>query len=200
MADKVHRHREKPPAARIRSEVPSAVFFPGEVARLLGLEGVDYAQLRQLFVLTHTLRGEPEPGRGWSRFTLADLAATEVLVDLGGGREALARGRRLVFGDVERACDALRAMGFDNPLLQVPMARHGRRILARVGSHVIEPTSGQMALETAGDLIDAFLESRLIADRRVRAAIRAERRRLRPSWNRKVISTGLDARSEIVGM
>lgn len=198
MSDQVLRHQERSPAERVKTDVSAAVFFPGEVARLLGLTGIEYVQLRRLFVLARTTRGEEPPDRGWARFTLADLAATEVLVHLGGGREVLAAGRRLVLGDLSRACRSLRALGFDNPLLQVPMSRQGRRILARVGRHVIEPTTGQLALETAGEMIDAFLEARLIADRHVRAAIRAERRRVRPTWRQRVVVDGLDAASAIL--
>lgn len=198
MSDQVLRHQERSPAERLKHDVSTAVFFPGEVARLLGLDGIEYVQLRRLFVLARTTRGEERPGRGWARFSLADLAATEVLVHLGGGREAFVAGRRLVLGDVERACRSLRALGFDNPLLQVPMSRQGRRILARVGRHVIEPTTGQLALETAGEMIDAFLEARLIGDRAVRAAIRAERFRVRPRWRHRVVVDGLDATSAIL--
>jgi len=160
-------------------EVPTAVFFPGEVARLLGLEHVEYDQLRRLFVLARTLRGEDHPGRAWSRFSLADLAATEVLVALGGGRSRLRRGQRLILGDVEAACHALRALGIANPLLEVPMARLGRRVVARIGGYVVEPATGQLALEHVNDRIEEFLAERLIEDRQVRAAITAERRRLR---------------------
>lgn len=198
MSDQILHHRERAPAERLISGVSAAVFFPGEVARLLGLAGVEYSQLRRLFVLSRTTRGEDPPGRAWARFTLADLAATEVLVHLGGGRGALDAGRRLVLGDVERACRSLRGLGFDNPLLQVPMIRHGRRILARVGRHVIEPTTGQLALDTAGEMIDAFLEARLITDRQVRAAIRSERRRVRPGWRERIVVNGLDSISAIV--
>lgn len=180
MSRKVHGHLEKRPAERIASDVAEAAFFPGEVARLLGLDGIEYDQLRRMFVLSRVLRGEPSPGRKWSRFTLGDLAATEVLLRLGGGREQLALGRHLILGDVERACKALIDLGVQNPLLQVPMARDGRRILARVGEYVIEPVSGQLALEDAGQRVDQFLQERLIKDRTVRAAIRAERRRVNP--------------------
>lgn len=179
MSRSVHQHQEREPARRVQANAARAIFFPGEVARLLGLEGVEYDQLRKMFVLSRVLRGEPSPGRQWSRFTLADLAATEVLVGLGGGRERLARGRHLMLGGIEPACKALIGLGVSNPLLQVPMAREGRRILARVGNYVIEPVSGQLALEYAGDRIDAFLEKRLITDREVRLAIRNERRRLK---------------------
>ena len=75
---------------------------------------------------------------------------------------------------------ALRDLGFENPLLQVPLARVGRRILARVDSYVFEPASGQLTLDQTGRLIDRFLESRIIQDREIRRAILAEKRRIRP--------------------
>ena len=179
MADRVSNHRERAPRARLRSDLAAAEFFPGEVARLLGLEGVDYAQLRDLHRIGRRARGLATPGRKWARYTLADLAAVEVLVTLGGGRDALSKGRRLVLGDIVRTCDALRGLGFDNPLLQVPMARDGRRILARVNGFVLEPTTGQLVLESAWHQVDAFLEARLITNRQVRKAIRTERHSMR---------------------
>lgn len=174
----------------MRSDPAQAVFFPGEVARLLRLDGIDYAQLRQLYVLARVLRGEPTPGRQWARFSLADLAATEVLVSLGGGRHALTRGRRLVLGEIEATCAALTAMGFDNPLLQVPMTRDGRRILARVGAYILEPATGQLVLATVDASIEAFLAERLITDAKVRSAIRAERNRVRPTRRRRLLADG----------
>ena len=190
MGRRVHEHAERAPLRRVHGPAADAVFFPGEVARLLGLEGVDYSQLRRLFVLARTLRGElPEP-RSWSCFTLADLAATEVLVALGGGREVLTHGRRLVFGSIERTCLALREMGFDNPLLQVPLARDGRRILARVDAYVFEPASGQLTLEETGKRLDLFLKQRIIKDREVWAAIQAERRRVLPTRSRQLLLGG----------
>ena len=158
-----------------------AEFFPGEAARLLGLGAIDYAQLRELFRLARLARGSASTGRGWSRFSLADLAAVEVLVELGGGREALEEGRRLVLGDIEATCVALRRMGFDDPLLQIPLARDGRRILARVNAFVFEPTSGQLVLETTWQHVETFLEDRAISSREVRKAISEERRRSRPT-------------------
>jgi hypothetical protein len=179
MSRRVHAHSPKEPAERIQGDVAAAVFFPGEVARLLGLEGVEYDQLRKLFVLARLLRGEPHPGRRWSRFTLGDLAAVEVLVALGGGREQLVAGRRLVLGEVVKACRALRVSGIPNPLLQVPMVRVGRRVFAQVDDYLVEPTTGQLALGHVGDRLAEFLESRLITDRAVRAAIAREARTLR---------------------
>jgi hypothetical protein len=187
MADQIARHTERAPARRLRADVLAAEFFPGEVARLLGLTGVNYAQLREMYRLARVSRGLDEPGRGWSRFTLADLAAVEALVALGGGRAALKVGRRLVLGDIQQTCDALRRLGFDNPLLQVPMAREGRRILARVDGFVLEPSSGQLVLETAWQHVSAFLEARLIENRAIRSAILAERRRISPVKPRRLV-------------
>lgn len=183
MGRRVADHRERSPASR-RGVAASAEFFPGEAARLLGLDGVDYSQLRQLYLLARRLRGAPSPGRGWSRFELADLAAVEVLVSLGGGRERLARGRRLVLGQLEATCLALADLGFDDPLLQVPLSRDGRRILAKIDGYVFEPATGQLVIDGAAERVNAFLEDRLIDDRAVRAAIRAECRRLRPHRRR----------------
>jgi hypothetical protein len=157
-----------------------AGFYPGEVARLLKLSGVDYSQLRELYVLARKLRGEPEPTRTWARFSLADLAAVEVLVSLGGGRKALSKDRRLILGRIEETCNALRRMGFDDPLLQVPLVREGRQILAKVEQYIFEPASGQLVIEDTGVRIDRFLEQRIIEDQEVRAAIHDERNRVRP--------------------
>ncbi len=179
-------HGELQPASRTRSPLVEAHFFPGEVARLLALGEVDYSQLRRLFVLSRTTRGEVRPSARWARFTLTDLASTEVLVGLGGGRSRLQAGRRLILGDIENACAALREMGITNPLLDVPLARNGRRILAVVGRYVMEPSTGQFALGYAQDQIDSFLQERLIEDHAVRAAIRAERLRVQPMSTRQI--------------
>jgi hypothetical protein len=200
MGKRVHDHVERSPSRRLRGTSAEAVFFPGEVARLLGLDGIDYSQLRRLFMLARTLRGETPPPGSWSCFTLADLASAEVLVALAGGRERLALGRRLAFGNVEQACVALRQMGFEHPLLQVPLAREGRTILARVDAYVFEPASGQLTLEQTEEQVNLFLEQRIIKDRDVRAAIRAERRRLRPVRTRQLILNGETASLEGLDM
>jgi len=96
----------------------------------------------------------------------------------------LVLGRRLVFGRVEATCRALADMGFDNPLVQVPLRRDGRRILAQIDAYVFEPATGQLVIDGVADRVGTFLEERLIQDRSVRDAIRAERRRLRPRQRR----------------
>lgn len=179
MSRRVEGHRTTTPSERARGKIANLVFFPGEVADLLGLANVEYDQLRRLFVLARILRGEPHPGRKWSRFTLADLAATEVLVALGGGRSQLNAGKRLVLGELEAACLALRAAGIENPLLQVPMVRVGRRVFAQVDDYVVEPITGQLALDHVGDRLSEFLQEELISDRAVRAAINQQSRSLK---------------------
>jgi hypothetical protein len=77
-------------------------------------------------------------------------------------------------------------MGFDNPLLQVPLKREGRQILAKVDQYVFEPSTGQLVIEDAGDRIDRFLELRIIEDQEVRAAIHAERESVRHTSSERV--------------
>lgn len=168
-----------------------AVFFPGEVVRLLDLGDIEYDQLRSLYRLSRVTRGLPEPGREWSRFSLADLACVEVLIKLGGGREALRSGRRLILGDVKAACQALREAGVENPLLEVELSRiDRRRLVARVSGYVFEPATGQLVLEDVDRQIEAFLEERLINDLAVRRAIRREGRRVKPTKRTRAAVTG----------
>lgn len=195
MAQAVEGHRERAPSERLDGPVATAVFFPGEVVRMLDLRGASYAQIRRLFRLARRLRGLPEPVKGdtrWARFTFSDIAAVEIIVAIGGGREALQHGRRLVLGDITAAVAALRCLGFDDPLFEVPMLREGRRILARVGGHLIEPTTAQLAFEVASRRMDEFLRDRSIAGQEIRRAVRAEQRRARPTARRRVLTTGFD--------
>lgn len=151
-----------------------AVFYPGEVVTILGLDGIDYRQLRMIYRTVRELRGESAPAkRDWARFTLADLAATEVFISLAGGRESLRPGRRLVLKPIREACRALRVMGIADPLLEVSLARDGRSVLALVGECVLEPVTGQLAFETAALQVEKFLAEELIKNRQLRAAIRS---------------------------
>jgi hypothetical protein len=72
-----------------RRRVASAgVFYAGEAARILGLEQLDYRQLRALFAVAvpANRREGPNGGTRWSRYTFRDLvamrAAFESPVDL----------------------------------------------------------------------------------------------------------------------
>jgi len=174
--------------------MPEAVFFPSEVARLLGLEGVDYDTLRRLFRLSRTTQGHPDPTAGlgankWARFTLSDLACTEALVQVGGGRIALKSGKRLLLGEVEQACERLRSAGATNPLLEVPMMRVGRtRIVAYLDGHLFEPVTGQIVfsevvehlgrLGDAPDIEDQDVRRRVLRLRRSHRRTRQQRRDL----------------------
>lgn len=192
MSGKISHHSERHPSSP-QPGTRAAVFFPGEVAALLDLENIEYDQLRKLWVLSLTSRGEPVPTGKWARFSLRDLAATEVLLGLVGPRERLAQGRHLNFRGVKEACDALRTLGFTDPLLQVPMVRDRSRIVAMVDEYVVVPANGQLALDYTRNLIEDFLATRVITDRAVRAAINAERRKARPKKSRVPISNGLGA-------
>lgn len=168
----------------------------------MNLGDIEYDQLRRLYRLARVTRGLPPPGPGWARFTLADLACVEALIKLGGGRQALRPGHRLILGDVEAACQALLEAGVDNPLLEVGLSRvGGRRLVARVDGYVFEPATGQLVLENVDKQIEAFLADRLIQDRAVRRAIRLEGRRLRPTRRTRAAIAGewgtLDAAGDL---
>jgi hypothetical protein len=153
-------------------------FYPREVAEILGCPEIDYYQLRRLFELARAQSGRP-PAVGWGRYTLTDIAAVRVALDLAGGKPALAAGRRLQIAPVARACEALVAMGVREPLLEVPMFRQGRNVFAVVGGGLIDPVTGQIVLRevfqaaknlldrTDGALVDQLRQER---DRRMSQA------------------------------
>lgn len=158
-----------------------AVFYPGEVARLLDLGDIEYDTLRKLYELSRGCRGLPEPADGtWSLFDLEDLACTDALVRIAGGRDALNRDRRLAFGDVRAACLALMKAGATNPLIEVPMVRVGRRIYASIDDALFEPATGQLAYSALLGALDASGSNSLIADRGIRRQVAQLKRDRRP--------------------
>lgn len=148
-----------PPTAKPAENVRSS-FYPGEVARILGLEGVDYHQLRRLFRLVRKQAGSESPEtRKWSRFTFKDLVAIKVAVALAGGAEALSKGRHLRLRDVEHTCERLReAFGLENPLTEVILRRRGKITVAHVQGLWFEPTNGQMVLAEVEDAVEQYLQ------------------------------------------
>lgn len=156
---------------------------------MLGLGAIDYAQLRRMLRIARASKGLSDPGRGWTRFTLADIAAIEILIDLGGGRSVLEQGRRLVLGDIKETCDALRRLGFEDPLLQVPLTREGRRIVATINGIRIEPVRGQLVLDAATAQVDAFLTARRLRTKPIVQAIEVEHHKIRPRSHRAVSAT-----------
>jgi hypothetical protein len=174
------RREAREPRSRT-ADAPLLEYFPGEVVRLLQLGDIAYEQLRRIYVLGRKARGAPIKS-GWARFDAEDLASAEVIVELGGGRKRLVDGRRLVLSDVAEACAKLREMGFSNPLLEVPLARQGRTIMALVGSHVYAPTTDQLAFAFVGADVGRAVAQRQSDDREIRRAermIRSQRDRRR---------------------
>lgn len=163
MSEPIRDQRPVAPNPRLRPAASNAghdqgYFFPGEVARLLDLEDVDYHQLRRLLRLVRQQAAALPPPRGkWSRYTLRDVAALQVAVEVCGGRAALVAGRHLKIAPLERACAALRRQGVSNPLLDVPLTAHGRRVFALVDGTLVDPTSGQQALADGLERLDAYL-------------------------------------------
>ncbi|MEZ5194239.1 MAG: hypothetical protein R2734_18345 [Nocardioides sp.] len=155
-------------------------FYAGEATRILRLEDIDYQQVRRLFRFVREQAGVPltsEDGRRWARFTVADLACMESLIELCGGRDALARGRRLRIRPIRLACEWLRTQGIDNPLLQVPMIRIGDQVFAVIDGAVVQARSSQLVIEGMIEVVGAHLGTELEVDDDLRAAIDVERRR-----------------------
>jgi hypothetical protein len=118
--------------------------------RILGLEGLDYRQLRRLFRIVRQQAGLPVPegreGRRWARFSFQDLVALKAAVQLAGGEEALNAGKRLRLADVEHICSRLRGLGIASPLTEIAFSRRGKAVVARVDGLVFEALSGQVLL------------------------------------------------------
>lgn len=112
---------------------------------MLGIDDVDYHQLRRLFRLVRE-QGGGAPNDGWSRYTLTDIAALNIAIELCGGKHALQPGRHLQIEPLRKACRALRQQGIANPLLEVRLERQGRKVFADVGGTLFDPQTGQTAL------------------------------------------------------
>ena len=156
----------KPPSDR---SAGAAYFYPAEVVRILGLQGIDYAQLRRLLRLVRP--PDSQPTRGWGRYSFEDLVAIRVAVRLAGGADALARGHRLQLAEVERTCARLRELGVAQPLVEVPLRREGRAVLADFRGVTFRPATGQLALGNTADLVQEFLAGVVRLDRQVLADV-----------------------------
>lgn len=156
MAPRVHTHRS---TSKVPLDPSRGYFYPGEVARILGLEGVvDYKQMRELFEIVREQAGSPTPEAGkWSRFTFRDLVALKAALQLAGGEEALAPGRRLRLGDVRRICSRLRSLGLSSPLTEIAFRRRGRVIIAQADGISFEPITGQMLLVEVEEALERYL-------------------------------------------
>lgn len=136
------------------------LFYPSEVVRILGLEGMDYRQLRQLFQIVRKQAGQEAPLEGkWARFAFRDLVAVKAALYLAGGEEALAPGRRLRLQDVEKICAKLKdELGLSNPLTEIAFKRRGRTVIARVQGLLFEPGSGQMLIAEVEQAVERYLD------------------------------------------
>lgn len=180
MAKRVGETARRRPAQRLRNKEDDGYFFPGEVVAMLGLGDIDYQQMRRLFRLVREQSGTPV-NAGWSRYSLVDVAALQVLVSLCGGPAALAPQRRLRIECIRKACSALRGLGVENPLLDVRLRRIGDRVYAELDGSILDPVSGQLALaeaftlarqSVAGEERLGGLTKRLQAERRRKTRLR----------------------------
>lgn len=167
MARRTPRDTAKPPAER---DGGATYFYAAEVVRILGLDGIDYAQLRRLLRLVRP--ADAQPSRRWARFSFDDLVGLRVALRLAGGMEALAEGRRLQLAELERTCARLRQLGIARPLLDVPLRREGRAIVAEVDGVTFRPTTGQLALTDISSRVGDFLGEIVYLDRPALAQFR----------------------------
>jgi hypothetical protein len=195
MAARIPNGSSKTPRARSDGCV---CFYPAEVVVILGLDGIDYAQLLRLRDL---VRGSRKTERGWSRYDLHDLAALKIAIELAGGLLRLRSGRRLHIAPVERACEELRAIGFDDPLMQVSLARTGSAIVAGVSGVAFEPANGQLVLPIADVVQDYLRRSRrpVVEGRQIRNSVSRLRPRPGRTQARREPATVRYARSVAVG-
>jgi hypothetical protein len=149
---RVRARTSKPPAARRRGET---YFYASEVVKVAGLKGIDYAQLRRLLVIA---RGPVADGR-WARYTFADIAAVRAGARLVDAVRVLKNGQRLQLGELERACDRLRSLGVTSPLLEVPMKRVGRTIVADIDGLRFRPATDQLVLDETLQAALAYLKA-----------------------------------------
>jgi hypothetical protein len=173
MAPKVFHHAKQAPRSRLSAK-ERGYFFPGEAARILGLSGIDYHQLRRLLVVASGPRPKPL-SRRWARFSYSDLVMVKAAVKLAGGIGALRVGRHLQLKRVRDACAALqRTLGVQNPLSSVKLVLEGRSIVAHLDGVAFEPVSGQLLLDVATSI------DREVPDvgPRLRTRLKAERKEL----------------------
>jgi hypothetical protein len=126
-------------------------FFPGEVARMLGVAQIDNQRMRRIYDLVRYQRGFAPPRRGeWARFDYTDIACTiEVLRICDETGSLGSPGFRLALVHIRHACDELRAAGLVNPLLQAHIELQGKHAVATIGGTTFDVSSGQEMLAVA---------------------------------------------------
>lgn len=151
MGMQVNPQRRSRPVPLARNE--PEFFYPGELVHALGLEKIDYRQLRELLALVRG-NNEAELDAGWAKYSLAEVAGMRLALELCGAYGVdLGRRRYLRVAPLKAACASLRSLGIVNPLPEVPMVRHRKWIVAQVQGFLVDPSSGQMILGEARDLL-----------------------------------------------
>lgn len=167
--------------------VAAAGFFPGEVARILGLKGVDYRQLRDMLRLAREVRGDAVEGTKWARYSFTDLCALRVIVDLFGGADQVRNGARLELQRLRATCMHLRKLGFANPLLQVKLTSANGSILAQADGVRFEAATGQLLLDSVYRKAVEAAEHKQMSSRR---ELKRERTKIE-KHARNVMQTGV---------
>src|SRR3569623_2209828 len=147
MAPKVHHHRQREPSRRVSPD-RGGYFYPGEAARILGLNGIDYHQLRRLLLVVSRDQPSTKQSRKWARFTFKDLVMVRTAIDLAGGIGGLRRDRHLRLKRVQEAVVALRRrLRVDDPIATVRLVLRDGQILAQLDGVTFESVSGQQLLD-----------------------------------------------------
>lgn len=150
-------------------QLDEEVFRPHDLPELLGIADLDYRQLRKLYELARW-QGGRSVAPGWAQMSVRDISAMGVAAELAlTSVNTLPLTRpRMMLKPVVDACQALLGRGVIEPLLTVRMQRVGRRVLAVVDGTVMDPTTGQIALDIAlastqsligGESVAGFLPS-----------------------------------------
>jgi hypothetical protein len=190
MAPRAEKRVHRPPRRRLAGD---GYFFPNEVVRILHLERVDYRQLRRLFRLVRAASGRKIRERKWARYSFQDLCALQVAIDIAGGIEALASGRRLGLKALEAACRALRdEFKLSSPLTQALLQRQGRVITAQLGGMHFVPQTGQLVFGTLQGAVGKHLKlhDKPAARGRVMALVADEKDALRKTRVERVQDCG----------
>lgn len=185
MAGRMRLHRARAPKQRVSPSQPG-YFYPGEVVRLLSLGDIDYAQLRELLAL---VRGWNPEAHRWARYDLHDIACIQAAIELAGGVQALAKGRKLRLEPLRRALAALRTAGISDPVLRAGLLRQEGRVLASSAGVTFDVTTGQLLLEFAEEVAVGYLKDNVVtADfAAMQKTLSAERRLIRREPRRNAV-------------